>query len=106
METRLEIDGEVRVVTANSVWLIRADEYCRMPRTQAPRPASAPTMTDGVWHDHVGAWLVLDVSGPCIRLLPPGRPASAHGVLTSRILHSEPLTLSARRCCVSAPKPS
>lgn len=93
METPLEIDGEVRVVTANSVWLIRADKYCRMPRIEAPRAASTPTMTDGVWHDHVGAWLVLDVSGPCIRLLPPGRPASAQGVLTSRILHSDPADL-------------
>lgn len=94
METALEIEGEVRVVTANSIWLIRADKYCRMPRIEAPRASSAPTMTDGVWHDHVGAWLVLDGSGPCIRLLPPGRPASAQGVLTSRILDSEPADLT------------
>lgn len=93
METPLEIDGEVRVVTANSVWLICADTYCRMPRTETPRSVSAPTMADGVWHEHVGAWLVLDGSGPCIRLLPPGRPASAQGVLTSRILDSEPADL-------------
>jgi hypothetical protein len=93
METSLEIDGEVRVVTANSVWLIRSTEYCRMPRTEAPRSASAPTMTDSVWHEHVGAWLVLDASGPYIRLLPPGRPAGAHGVLTSRILETEPADL-------------
>jgi hypothetical protein len=94
METPLEIDGEVRVVTANSVWLIRTATYCRMPRTEAPRSASAPTMADSAWHEHVGAWLVPDASGPYIRLMPPGRPAGAHGVLTSRILDSEPADLA------------
>lgn len=93
METPLEVDGEVRVVTANSVWLIRTDTYCRMPRTEAPRSPSAPTMDDGIWHEHVGASLVLGAEGPCIRLMPPGRPPGAHGVLTSRILETEPADL-------------
>lgn len=89
----LEIVGELRVVTTNSVWLVRADRYCRMPRIEAPRRASSPAMVDAVWHPHVGAWLVLERPGPCIRLLPPDRPVGAHGIVTGTIITCEPADL-------------
>lgn len=87
----LTIDGEVRVVTAHSVWLVRADAYCRLPRAEAPRPASSTALIDGIWHAHEGAWLVTDDAlGPCLRLLPAGRPHGASGILTGAILTCEP----------------
>lgn len=86
----LAIDDELRIVTASSVWFIRPDTYCRMPRREAPRHVPGPELTDGVWHPHVGAWLVTDAFGSSIRLLPPGRPYGASGIVTGVIVRSEP----------------
>lgn len=89
------------MVTANSVWLVRAARYYRMPRTEAPHSTSAATMDDGLSHEQVGASLVLGAEGPCVRLMPPGRPPGAHGVLTSKILETESAVWSAQRPGVS-----
>lgn len=86
----LDIDDELRVLTGNSVWLIRPDAYCRMPRREEPRHVPGRELADGVWHPHVGAWLVTDALGSCIRLLPPGRPYGASGIVTGAVLRSEP----------------
>lgn len=86
----LEIDAELRVVTENSIWLVRADSYCRMPRVEAPRRPSTAALADGTWHDHVGAWLVFDGPGLCIRLLPADRPPGSAGILTGAIITCEP----------------
>lgn len=86
----LAIDDELRVVTENSVWFLRPDTYCRMPRREEPRHIPGPELTDGVWHPHVGAWLVTDGLGSCIRLLPPDRPYGASGIVTGAIVLTEP----------------
>lgn len=86
----LDIDGELRVVTEASVWLIRADTYCRMPRRKEPRHVPGPELTDGQWHPHVGAWLVTDAVGFRLRLLPPGSAARGHGIATGLIIAATP----------------
>lgn len=86
----LEIDGELRVVTDNSVWLVRAATYCRMPRREEPRYVPGPELADGCWHPHVGAWLVTDALGFRLRLLPPDRADSGHGIATGIIIASTP----------------
>lgn len=63
----LGIDGEARVVTKHSVWLVRADSFCRMPRAEAPRRASSPTM-----------------GGPCQGVPPTTTPFGATGSETYR----------------------
>lgn len=84
----LEVDGEVRVTTTASVWLVRPDSYCRMPRSEGPRAVSSPALTDGTWHAHVGAFLVSGAQGSWLRLMPPGRDPGASGVETGLILAS------------------
>lgn len=93
-ERELEISDEVRVVTENSVWLLRPDEYCRLPRREQPRRAPSPLLTDAVWHPHVGVWLVTDAFGSYLRLMPAGLPPGAHGVMSGVIVASS-LTLLA-----------
>lgn len=89
----LSIDGELRVVTENSVWLIRPDTYCRMPRREEARDAPGPELTDGAWHPHVGAWMLTTSLGAYLRLLPPDRPEGATGIVTSTIV--DPVSLLA-----------
>lgn len=84
-ELVLEIDGELRVTTPSSIWLIRPTAYARLPRhAEQPRSAPSEALTDGDWHDHVGAWWFVDpLDGLVhIRLLPAGRPDGARGIHT------------------------
>lgn len=87
-EWPLEIDGEVRITTPASVWLIRPHAYARFPRhAEQPRSVPSEALTDGDWHEHVGAWWFIDpLDGVVhIRLLPAGRPQGARGVATGAV---------------------
>lgn len=99
-EQRLEIIGEVRVVTESSVWLIRDHEYCRLPRhAEQPRNVPSPDLADGRWHGHEGVWLVSNRPGEVrhVRLLPLGRPPGSVGVVTGVVEVIEREATSARR---------
>lgn len=86
-EQAVDIDQELRVVTHNSLWLIRPDRYMRLPRREAPRPpAVSEALTDAIWHAHDGVWEVTDDVGTRYRILPSGRPAGAEGIYTGDVV--------------------
>ena len=90
-ETQLDVTVQLRVVTANSIWLIREARYLRLPRTEAPRPpAASAALADGCWHEHEGVWLSTEVLGTRLRILPAGRPPGSHGIYTGNIEPTHP----------------
>lgn len=90
-ESQLDVTVELRVVTANSIWLIRETRYLRLPRTEALRPAGASAaLADGRWHEHEGVWLSTDVFGTRLRIFPAGRPPGSLGIYTGDIEPSGP----------------
>lgn len=87
-EWSIELAAELRVTTPSSIWLIRQDRYCRLPRhAEQPRWAASDALTDGDWHEHVGAWVFIDPIDqlPHVRLLPGGRPAGSRGIHTGAV---------------------
>lgn len=103
----LEIDGELRITTPSSIWLIRPAVYVRLPRhAEQPRSVPSEALTDGDWHEHVGAWWFIDpLDGLVhIRLLPAGRPDGARGIHTGvvEIVEASTARLPARRAGCSS----
>ena len=87
-EWPIEIAVGLRVTTPSSIWLIRPDRYCRLPRHgEQPRSAASDALTDGDWHEHVGAWVFIDPIDqlPHVRLLPADRPAGSRGIHTGAV---------------------
>ena len=83
------LGSPLRVVTDSSVWIIRADAYLRLPRSETPRPETASIggrLADGRWHGHRGAWWVADGDRWRIRLLPVAGPPCGVGVITGPIV--------------------
>lgn len=82
---------EMRVVTENSIWLVRPDTFVRMPKVEVEREPFVSTDgagTDHEWRSYDQAWIVDSVGakGWLLRVLPSGRPAGSYGLLSSRIL--------------------
>lgn len=76
-EWRLESDGEVRITTPASTWLIRPNTYARFTRhTEQPRSVPSDALTDGDWHEHVGArWFIDPTTNSCTSAsFPPAVP--------------------------------
>lgn len=85
----LVVDGTLRVVTESSVWLVTAERYCRLPRTEAPRRVQRSedgALYDGPWRDHVGVWTVTEGDERWLRILPAGRPQGSYGIVTGTIV--------------------
>lgn len=90
-EVRLDINGQLRVETEASIWLVTADRYCRLPRLEGPRERAESldgALDDAVWHPHVGVWYCADDRGSWLRILPAGRPVGSHGIKTGDITSS------------------
>ena len=91
----IELAGEEMVyLTENSVYIIRENTYCRLPRVEEERYIPSPDLVDGVWHNHVGVWELEEeneygpyYAGPCLRILPEGRAEGSTGLITSKIIH-------------------
>lgn len=82
-EEPVDIEGELRIVTDQSVWLIRPDRYMRLPRGERPRqPPRSEALLDATWQQHVGVWRVTDSFGTRYRILPAGRPPGSGGIYT------------------------
>lgn len=89
-EEPVDIDLELRIVTAQSVWLIQPDRYLRLPRREGPRQRpSSEALLDARWHHHVGAWRVTDPIGTRYRILPAGRPPGSRGIYTGDVVTVE-----------------
>jgi len=88
-EQQVDVDRELRVVTASSVWLVQSERYARFPRAEAPRPLQTSVddaLEDAVWHEHVGLWRLTNSDGTeQIRILPAGRPPGSYGIATGVI---------------------
>lgn len=88
-EEPVDIDVELRIVTAQSVWLIRPDRYMRLPRREGPRPhPNSKALSDAQWHPHLGVWKVTDPIGTRYRILPAGRPPGSAGIHTGDVDHT------------------
>jgi len=85
----VEVDGELRIVTEASVWLIRPAAYLRLPRREGPRSVLSPSLADAVWHPHVGVWRIVDGDLVRYRLLPARRHPGSVGVVTG-VVEAEP----------------
>lgn len=86
-EEPVEIDVELHLVTAASVWILRPDRYMRLPRDERPRqPPSTGILADGIWHPHRGVWRVTHNRGVYYRIVPADRPADARGVHTGDVI--------------------
>jgi len=88
--TPMTIDGELRVVTERSVWLIRPDSYLRLPSSEAPRErhrhAIEDRLDDARWHGLRAGWWCWDVDGELrVRLLPAAGPEDGAGIVTGRV---------------------
>ena len=85
-EEPVDIEGELRIVTDQSVWLIRPDRYMRLPRSGRPRqPPRSEALVDATWHHHVGVRRVTDSFGTRYRILPAGRPPGSGGIYTGDV---------------------
>jgi hypothetical protein len=83
----VDVDLELRIVTAASVWLVRPDRYMRLPRYEGPRPTpGSPALVDGTWHRHRGVWKITEQLGTRYRILPDDRPPGAVGVYTGYVV--------------------
>lgn len=81
----VDVEGELRVVTEASVWLIRPTTYQRLPRREGPRAVCTAALADAVWHAHEGVWHLDDVHGTRYRILPTGRRPGSVGVVTGDV---------------------
>jgi hypothetical protein len=100
--SRLVIDGELVARSENSIWIVRPDKYCRMPKTERGRPPEDEldsALDDLVWHDHQGVFLIDDLDAVRLRIVPTGRPEAAFGIVTGGldILRGTALVVDARR---------
>jgi len=79
----------VRVVTENSNWLLTADRYQRLPRTEQPRPAVDSIegrLDDAHWHEMRRCWWVVYADGAAaVRILPVVGPSDGVGIVTGPI---------------------
>lgn len=91
---KIRVEGELRVQTEASLWLIRPGEYFRMPLVEAPR---LPALSmDGALDDH--RWMPyeslsvsrIDGYGDQVWILPAGRPAGSQGLHTGVVVNAEP----------------
>lgn len=87
---KIELVGEeVTYLTENSIWIIREDTYCRLPKVEQKRHAYSPALEDAIWHSHEGVWEVpyeFDNEIVCLRVLPAGRPLGSFGLISSPIV--------------------
>lgn len=90
VEIEIEIvEIETRFETLNSLWVLRPGEYCRLPKTEAPRaPHASAALADGMWVSYDRVWLVRDPEREVavLRILPTGRPPGSYGVHTSDLV--------------------
>jgi hypothetical protein len=82
---------EMRVVTENSIWLLRPDTFMRMPKVEverAPFVSIDGAGTDHEWRPYDQAWILDSVGAQSwlLRVLPSGRPVGSYGLLSSPIL--------------------
>jgi hypothetical protein len=76
------------VVTTASVWIVRPEDYLRLPRNEAPREAIEDldgATRDAMWHRHDGVWLLEDIDVLRLNVLPSGRPEGSRGIYTGPI---------------------
>lgn len=92
-ERQLEVHGCLRVETSSSLWLIEPGRYMRLPRSEAPRPATAScddALDDAAWHEHRGVFLHRDHVGYYLRLVPRWRHNESRGITTGTLLAVTP----------------
>lgn len=89
----LRIVGEARVLTESTLWLIRSDEYIRMPKAELPRRppfAFDHSLDDLIWIPYREIRLMHSQFGTHLRIIPASRGRGSNGVITGVIVESEP----------------
>lgn len=93
-QRQLTLHGEVRVLTDNSVWLLRptveAAWYQRFPRQEGPRKEwefQGGRLSDAVWMPMRRCWLIPAWGGEidAVRVLPGVGPRHGYGVHSSMV---------------------
>lgn len=86
----LVVDIAVPVTTERSVWVIRPDEFTRLPRTETPRPDAdrdqGTASGDGDWVPIRAPWWCGHGGSLRVRVVPADRPAEARGIISSPVV--------------------
>lgn len=80
---------QLSVVTERSLWLVRPDTYCRMPRNETPRPQERSIegrMDDGRWHPYRRIWWFRDLAGLGMRIHPVTGPPDGRGIYSGLVV--------------------